>query len=70
MKISKNTLDKVLTIVAAASAPALTLCVDSGALSGQVATDIGTIVAAIIVAWHGGSAATSKLTTPSVQPPQ
>ena len=70
MNITKTAADAILTVIAAASAPALTLCVDTGALSGQVATDIGGIVAAIIAAWHGGSIATTKLSTPTVQVPQ
>lgn len=70
MKITKDTLDRALTVIAAAAAPALTLCVDTHAISAQVATDIGGIVAAIIAAWHGGSVATAKLSTPTVQAPQ
>lgn len=70
MMPTKTVLDRAVVVLAAVAAPALTLCVDAGALGAQVATDIGGIVAAFVVAWHGGSAATARLSTPSVTPPK
>jgi len=58
----------VITTVAAAAAPALTLCVDTGALSASVAADIGGIVAAVVAAWHGGAIWTARRQSPAVEP--
>lgn len=62
MAVSKSALDAGITILAAVTAPALTLCVDTDTISATVATDIGGIVAAAVAAWHGGSIATARLT--------
>lgn len=70
MAVSKNIADKALTVIAAAAAPALTLCVDTGAISAAVATDVGGIVAAVVAAWHAGSVATARLSTPTVAEPK
>lgn len=61
MKITKTGIDRAIVVLAAAAAPALTLCVDTDAITAAVATDIGAIVAALVAAWHGGSAAQARL---------
>lgn len=45
-------LDKVVTILAAVTAPVLLLLVDSHVLSNVTAADIGGIVTALIVGYH------------------
>lgn len=68
MKSLNTAANAVLTTVAAAAAPALTLCVDTGALSASVATDIGAIVVAVVAAWHGGATWTARRQPPAVEP--
>lgn len=62
MTINKVWVDRILTVIAAAAAPALTLCVDSGGLSATVASDIGVLVAAALTAYHGGAAVANRAT--------
>lgn len=66
MKITKATIDRGLTIVAAASAPALTSLVDAHALSSQLAVDLGALVAAVVAAYHGGAIVQRTRTEPTV----
>jgi hypothetical protein len=63
MKITKSGIDAGLTIVAAVTAPVLTTLVDAHTLSAMVATDLGSIVAAVVTAWHGGAAVQRRATT-------
>lgn len=66
MQLPKIIIDRCLTVAAAAAAPALTLCVDTGTLSATVATDVGALVAAAIAAYHGGAAVANRSTAPSL----
>ena len=48
-------LNRVLSVIAVVTAPVMTLLVDTHSLSPQTATDIGSVIAALVVGWHGGS---------------
>lgn len=66
MKITKQTVDRALTVAAAAAAPVLAILIRHHVLSPADATDIGAGVTAVIVSYHGGAAVQRKRTTPSV----
>lgn len=61
MTVSKVLADRIVTGLATVAAPVLTLLVDTHTLGAQTATDLGGIVAAAVVAWHGGSIAQDRL---------
>lgn len=63
--LTKNAVDRTLTIIAAVAAPVLTSLVDGNVLDAAMATDIGAIVTAFIAAWHGGSIAQQRLASGS-----
>ena len=52
-KTSMELETKLLSIFGVISAPVLTLLVDVHTLAPQIATDIGSIVAAVLVGFHG-----------------
>lgn len=51
---------KLLSLLGVISAPVLTLLVDVNVLDPQVATDVGSIVAAVLVGFHGNSYLTKR----------
>lgn len=55
MTISKRTIDRALTITAAASAPVLSILIRHGVLTAADATDVGAIEAAVVASYHGGA---------------
>lgn len=68
MNIIKGTVDKVLTVVAAVSAPVIALLTDQHAWAPSTGLDVAAIVAAIVAGYHGGSVAQAKLSSPAVTP--
>lgn len=66
MKLTKAGIDRMLAIAGAVTAPALTLCVQEHALGAQAATTVGAIVAAALIAYHGGGLAQGATGGPSV----
>lgn len=68
MQLTKRTLDKALTVAAAISAAVTPALVDAHILTATVAADIGTGIAILIAAYHGGAAASNRLTEPAVKP--
>lgn len=55
MKIGKRTVDRTLTILAAASAPLLSILTRHHVITAADATDYGTVVLAVVAAYHGGA---------------
>lgn len=48
--------DKIITILAAVSTPALGLLVDQHVITALTSLDIGSIIAAAVASYHGGKA--------------
>lgn len=55
-------MDRVVTFIAAISAPLLTLLVDQHVVTALAATDIGAIVAAAVGSYHGGKVVQKRST--------
>lgn len=66
MKITKRTIDRGLTVAAAAAAPVLAILIRHHVLTAADATDLGAGVTAVIVSYHGGAAVQRKRTSPEV----
>lgn len=64
--IGKHTIDRGLTIAAAASAPLLSLLTRHQVLTAADATDVGAVVLAIVSAYHGGAYVQRNRTTPPI----
>lgn len=63
--IGKRTVDRALTIAAAAAAPLLSLLTRHHVLTAADATDIGTVVLALVSGYHGGAyVQRNRATTP------
>lgn len=61
MRITKSTVDKGLTIVAAVVAAVDPVAVQNGWISTGVATAIGAGVTAVVASYHGGATVSAKL---------
>jgi hypothetical protein len=66
VKITKQTVDRGLTIAAAAAAPVLAILIRHHVLTAADATDIGAGVTAVVVSYHGGAAVQRNRTAPTV----
>lgn len=66
MKFPKATIDRLITTLAAVSAPVLTFTVDQAWLTATQATDLGGILAAAVGSYHGGAAVQRRRSSPSV----
>lgn len=67
MKITKRTIDRAITIAAAAAAPLLPILIRHQVLSAADATDLGYTFAAVVASYHGGAAVQRKRTPPSIE---
>jgi hypothetical protein len=56
VSLSNSIIDKVLGIVAAVAAPTTALLVHAGTISSLEAVDISSIIAALVVGYHGSTA--------------
>lgn len=66
MTVTKAAIDKGLTVIVAVTSAVDPIAVQSGWISSHVGTAIGAGIAAALLAYHGGGAAQSALTTPSL----
>lgn len=66
MKITKRTIDRALTVAAAAAAPVLAILIRHHVLTAADATDLGILVTGVVASYHGGAAVQRKRTPPEV----
>jgi hypothetical protein len=64
--IGKRTVDRALTIAAAASAPFLSLLTRHHVLTAADATDIGAVILALVSGYHGGAYVQRNRATPPI----
>jgi hypothetical protein len=60
MKINKTVVDRIVTLLSALAAAVLPILVDGDVLSSVIAADIGSGVAILVAAYHGGSVVTQR----------
>jgi hypothetical protein len=64
--IGKRTIDRAVTIVAAAAAPALSILTRHHVITAADATDYGAIILATVSGYHGGAYVQRKRATPPI----
>lgn len=61
----KQTVDRVLTVLAAAAAPLLAILTRHGVITPADAEDVGYVIAATVGAYHGGAAIERRHSKPA-----